>query len=245
MKLKTFFLIAITIILGNTVFAQKAKKPKLPTAKVIIQNYLKAVGGNAAIQKQTTKYMKGTIEMSPMGIKGTSETWMAAPNKMLSKANIAGIGEIIEAFDGTKGWSSNPIQGSRMKEGEELLQTKILSDFYGDINFEKNYPKMQVKGIEKLGNKEVYVVIATPQDLPSETFYFDKKSGLLLKRDATYISPEGKMITETTFDDYRDVDGIKLAFKSVTKNPQFEIITIITEIKHGVKIDDSIFAKSN
>jgi outer membrane lipoprotein-sorting protein len=242
MKLKTILLILISLILANTAFAQKTK---LPTAKKIIGNYIKAIGGKKAVQRQTSRYTKSTFEVSPIGIKGTQETWSVAPNKYYSKTIAAGVGEIIEANDGKIAWSDNPIQGFQEKSGEELLQRQLLNDFYRDIKMDKLYPKIEVKGVEKVGDKETYVVVATPKDLPAETFYFDQKTGLLVRHDTISISPEGKSKSQTTYEDYRVVDGVQIAHKTKVKTPTVEVITNITEIKHGVKVDDKLFTKPN
>lgn len=216
---------------------------KLPTAKEVLDKYVAAIGGREANEKFKTRSLKMTVELSPMGIKGAGETYLAAPDKSYSKVNLAGIGELIEAYDGTTAWSVNPIQGSRDKTGTELIQTKLSSNFYRDLNLDKLYPKMEVKGIEKVGDSDAYVVIATPEGLDSETFYFDTKTGLLLRSDSTLVSPEGKMPTRVFYEDYRDVEGIKMAFKTRSVLPQFEIISIYTEVKNGAAIDDKIFMK--
>jgi hypothetical protein len=156
---------------------------------------------------------------------------------------LQGIGEIIEGFDGTTAWSLNPIQGNRDKEGEELTQTKLINNFYRETNLEKLYPKMEVKGIEKVGDKDAYVVVATPNGSAPETFYFDSKSGLLIRADSTLVSPEGKMPAKTFYEDFREIDGIKLPYKLRVVLPQFEIITILTEVKHGVAVEADKFIK--
>lgn len=255
MKLKLIIASIFLLLMVGGAFGQKpksaktpdkpadAKPAKLPSAKKILAKYLQAIGGRAANEKFKTRLTKGTLEFAPVGIKGTFETYAAAPDKSYNKTNLQGIGEIVEGFDGTTAWSVNPIQGNRVKEGEELLQTKLISSFYRDTNLEKLYPKMEVKGTEKVGDKETYVVVATPNGLAPETFYFDVKSGLLVRSDMTVVSPEGKITTQTFYDDYREVDGVKTAYKMRAVLPQFEIITIITEIKNDVKVEDSLFAK--
>ena len=187
--------------------------------------------------------MKGTVEIAPMGIKGTLESQAVAPDKSHTKMNLAGIGESVESYDGKVSWSANPLQGNRDKTGEELLQTKLISNFHREINLEKLYPKMEVKGIEKIGEKDAYVVVGTPEGLAPETFYFDKQSGLILRTDSVFVSPEGKMPAKTFYEDFREVDGVKIPHKIRAVLPQFEIITIVTEIKHGAPIDDAKFAK--
>jgi hypothetical protein len=216
---------------------------KLPTAQEILAKYVQALGGREANEKIKTRMIKGTIELAPVGIKGTFESYTAAPGKSYTKSNLQGIGESVEGFDGTTAWTLNPIQGNRDKEGEELMQAKLINNFYRETNLEKLYPKMEVKGIEKVGDKDAYVVAATPNGLASETFYFDAKSGLLIRADSTLVSPEGKMPAKTFYEDFREIDGVKLPYKLRLVLPQFEIITAISEIKHGVTIEDSKFAK--
>lgn len=257
MKLKmTIFLTALLMISAN-VFGQKpetktAVKPtepkpmsvaKLPSVKEILDKYVQAIGGREAQEKIQTRMMKGTVELAPMGIKGTGEVYMAAPDKSYNKISLNGIGDIIEAYDGKTAWTINPLQGNRDKTGDELAQTKLAANFHREINFDKLYPKMEVKGIEKIGDKEVYVVLATPTGLEMQTFYFDKQTGLLLREDATMISPEGKMPVKSFYDDYREIDGVKIPHKIRAVLPQFEITTVLTEIKNSVKIDENLFSK--
>ncbi len=125
------------------------------------------------------------------------KAYAAAPNKSYNKTSLAGIGDIIEGFDGQTAWSINPLQGNRDKEGEELAQTKLTYDFYRETNLAKLYPKMELKGTEKVGESDAYVIVGTPVGSPPETFYFDTKSGLLVRQDVTAISPEGKIPIKT------------------------------------------------
>lgn len=256
MKLKSLiFLSLILLLIGNT-FAQKtdppkvvapvAEKtpaPKLPGVTEILAKFVKAIGGREANEKIKTRVAKGTVEIPAAGIKGTVETFNAAPDKMLSTSNLAGIGDLIEGYDGKIGWGINPIQGSRDKTGQELAQAKFLANLHREINLEKLYPKIELKGVEKLGAAEVYVVTATPEGLPAETWYFDSKTGLLLRMDMTLITPEGNSPAKTYMEDYRELDGIMTPFKTRTVLPQFELVTTFTEVKHNVPVDDAKFAK--
>lgn len=257
MKLKLSILLTILFSILTNAFGQKAPvkpiatKPdaktttpaKMPTVQEILAKYVQALGGREANEKIKSRMMKGTMEISPMGIKGDFESYTAAPNKSITRSMLAGIGEMVEGFDGQTAWAINPLQGNRDKQGEELEQSKLINNFYRETNLAKLYPKMELKGTEKVGEKDAYVVVGTPENLPAETFYFDTQSGLLLRQDSTVISPEGKMPTKTFYEDVRDIDGVKLPFKMRTVMPQFEIIVTTTEIKHNVAVDDSKFAK--
>jgi len=216
---------------------------KLPTAPEILAKYVQALGGKAVNEKIKSRFTKGTVELAPLGVKGTFETYAAAPNKSIIRTNLDGIGELIEGFDGVTAWSINPLSGNRDKAGEELAQAKLIYDFYRETKLEKLYSKMEVKGIEKVGASDAYVVTATPDGLPLETLYFDTISGLLVRQDATLVSPEGKQPVKVFYEDYRDVDGAKVFFKSRTILPQLELITTNTEVKNNVAVEDAKFAK--
>ncbi|MBA4124939.1 MAG: hypothetical protein H0X72_21040 [Acidobacteria bacterium] len=264
MKLKISVLLTILFSISATVFGQKeAVKPavetkpkvdvktpeikttavKMPTVQEILAKYVQAIGGKEANEKIKSRMIKGTLELMSSGIKGTFEIFSAAPNKSIMKISLDGIGEIIEGFDGIAAWSINPLQGNRDKQGEELAQTKLTYDFYRETNLSKLYPKMELKGTEKIGANEAYVVVGTPDNLPSETFYFDTKSGFLLRYDLIAISPEGKMPTKTFFEDMREVDGVKIPFKIRSILPQLEFSITATEVKHHITVEDSKFTK--
>ncbi|MEJ7848676.1 MAG: hypothetical protein WKF92_11380 [Pyrinomonadaceae bacterium] len=248
MKFKSTLLIAIILTFSTFASAQKADPPKsaavkLPAVSEILAKYVKAIGGREAHEKIKTRMMTGTVEMVPMGIKGTFETYTAAEGKAYTKMNLAGIGEIIEVTDGKSAWTVNPIQGSREKTGAELAQTKLSGNFYRDINIDKLYQKLEVKGMEKVGTKDAYVIVASTEGIPADTFYFDTVSGLLIRGDSTIISPEGNQPVKVFIEEIRAVDGVSIPVKTRTQLTQFEIIMNVTEVKNGVVIDDSKFTK--
>lgn len=258
MKLKISVLLAILFSISLNAFGQKetvkaktetktadskTAAAKMPSVGEILAKYVQAIGGRQANEKIKSRMIKGTVELMPMGVSGTFENYAAAPDKSISKVTLAGIGDLLEGFDGTTAWSINPFQGNREKQGEELAQAKIANSFNREMNLAKFYPKLELKGIEKVGAGDAYVIAGTPDNLPSDTFYFDTKSGLLVRQDTTAISPEGKVPSKTFFEDYREVDGVKIPFKTRSVLPQLEVVTTNTEVKNNVAVEDSKFAK--
>ena len=217
--------------------------PKLPEAKDVVEKYVKAIGGREPLKKQKSRYQTATVELSPMGIKGTVETFARSDDRILVKTTIVGIGEILVGFDGQKGWTVNPIQGNRVQEGKELLQTKRTAMFAREISFDKLYSAMRVRGIESVGDRQAFVVVASSDGLPDDVIYFDTGTGLMLRSDSISITPEGEQVITTFYDDYREVEGTKSPFKIRAKTPAFEINTVITEIKYNVPFEDTKFAQ--
>ena len=254
-NLFTIALIVTTVSIG--VLAQKpdSSKPpapksaaepsavRLPSAADVLEKYVKAIGGRDALQKFKTRYQAGTVELSPMGLKGTIESYSRSDDRSLTKVSLAGIGDILDGYDGKTAWTVNPIQGSRIKEGRELLQTKRNNIYARESSIDKIYKNVMVRGIEKVGERDAYVIVASTDGLPDDILYFDKESGLMLRSDTISITPEGEQAVKTFYDDYREVDGIKSAFKIKAITPAFEINSVITEVKYGMPIEDSKFVQ--
>ncbi|GIU81572.1 MAG: hypothetical protein D6687_07900 [Acidobacteria bacterium] len=218
-----------------------ASKQKLPTAKEILEKYVQALGGREAYLKIKTKIAKGEVEFSPLGIKGTIESYTLEPNKSYTKMNLQGLGEFIDVFDGVNSWTVDPITGNRKKEGDELEQTKIEALLHKDIKLESIYSGFEVKGIEKINSSEAYAVVATRGKLPVNIFYFDTKTGLLVAQEGTLVTPQGKMPTKSLISDWREIQGVKVPFQTMLITPQFQMLIKFTSVEFNKEIDPKLF----
>lgn len=215
----------------------------LPTVDEVLDKYVKATGGKEAIQKQTSRTVKATFEIEAMGLTGPVQMYSKAPNKSAMVIEIPNVGTFNEVFDGTKAWSANPMSGLREKSGAELAAQKRDSDFYQSLNLKSQYSKMTVKGKEKVGAGEAYVIEATPAEGGPEKLYFDVASGLLVRQDAERESEQGKIAVEIYYEDYKEVDGVKIAHTLKQVTPMFSMTIKTTEVKHNAPIDDAKFNK--
>src|SRR5262249_4267845 len=122
----------------------------LPSADQIIDKYVQALGGKAAIEKQTSRVSKGSFELPAFGASGTAEIFEKGPNKTLAVITIAGFGVVQEGFDGKVAWGQDPQNGLREKTGAELAAAKLDSEFHKPIKIKQLYPKIVVKGTDKV-----------------------------------------------------------------------------------------------
>ena len=221
----------------------KAPDAKLPTADQIVDKFVQAIGGKAAYEKLTSRQEKGTFELAAMGVSAPFESYSKAPNKTVFTIDITGFGAVQQGYNGTVGWSSDPQTGLREMTGRELAQIKLGSNFYRDVRLKELYPKMTVKGVEKVGDRDAYVVEATSADGVTEMMAFDTQTGLLLRTEVDTESPQGKAHVISLASDYREVDGVKIPFTLVQKTPQFEFTIKLNAVKHNVAIDDAKFNK--
>ena len=229
--------------------ADQAKPPAampaqaMPTVDQILDKYVQALGGKAAMEKLTSTASKGTFELPTFGASGSAELWEKAPNKTALKLDIPGFGIVQQGFNGTVAWSQDPQSGLREKTGAELASEKLDAEFYKPLKLKQLYPKISVKGKDKVGEKDAYVLEATPAEGSTETWYFDVTSGLLMRQDIERETPQGKMAIQVFQEDYKDVDGVKIPHTVRQVTPAFTIIIKLDEVKHNVAIDDAKFTK--
>jgi hypothetical protein len=240
---------------NGAAFAQEKTRPAIateaaakstaaePTVDQILDKYEQAIGGRQAVEKITSRVVKGSFELSAMGLKGEMELYIKAPNKSLRIQNLSGVGEMREGYDGKIGWAQTPIQGLREKSGAELAAVARASDIHAPIKIRQLNSTVELKGKEKVGDRETYVILATPAEGSPMKMYFDSQTGLIARTDTEGETPEGKFHVETTVDDYREVDGVKIAFTINQKLTTGSMVFKITEVKHNVAIDDAKFNK--
>jgi len=239
---------AVTTMILGLAFAATAGAAGLgqgaaPTVEQILDKYVQAIGGKAAIEKQTSMTAKGSFEIPAMGMGGNAEVFAKAPNKTLIVVDVSGYGVVQQGFNGSTAWASDPTQGIREKSGAELASAKLESEFHKELKFKQLFSKLEFKGKEKVGDHDTYVVVATPTGSSPQKMYFDVTSGLLVRTDVEQETPEGKVPVEEYLDDYKDVDGVKIPFTRRQVLPQMTFVIKLTDVKHNVTIDDAKFNK--
>ncbi|MBI1749910.1 MAG: hypothetical protein HY234_06905 [Acidobacteria bacterium] len=223
---------------------QAARTPMatLPTADQVLAKYVQAVGGKAAIEKLSSRVTKGTVDPGGGPVLGL-EINEKAPDKFLSQVDVPGLGAVRQGFDGTVAWESNPQQGVQELGGTMLAAARRNAQFYRWLRMRELFAKLDVPGTTKVGDREAYVLEATPQAGYAERFYFDTETGLLLRREYKVDGPDNVIAFEMYYDDYREVDGIKLPFALRRVGPDNVLLLRYSEIKHNVALDDARFAK--
>jgi hypothetical protein len=235
-------LTTITVIAQNSITTKPESTP-LPTVDEVLDKYVKALGGKEAVEKVSSRVEKGSLELEGMGLSGPVEVYAKAPNKTVTVIDLSGFGKIVRTFDGEKGYVSDPMSGLRELSGAELATDKRNADFYGMLNSRKNFSKLEIKGKEKVGSSDAYVVVATPAVGDAEKHYFAADTGLLVRVDSKSETPQGKLSFETYFSDYKEVDGIKIAHLVRQVSSAFIAVIKLSEVKHNVEVADAKFAK--
>lgn len=214
--------------------------PAPPTADQILAKYTEAIGGQAAIDKMKTRVMKGTYA----GFNGAElvfEADLAAPDKFyISVTTPQGTSE--RGSDGKVAWEKN-ARGVNELTNPVLDQMKSMFLSFNNIKLKEEFPRLRLGGRDKIGDRNVVIVSGTSADNHRARLFFDAETGLLLRRISYTETMIGVIPEQIDFEDYRDVDGLKLPFtiKVSSVEPGLVSTRKYTEIKLNAPVDDSKF----
>lgn len=220
-----------------------AAAEETPQAAAIIEKYIEATGGRAAIEKLQTQVLTGTIEIVGKNVTGVATVYRAAPNKALSIVEFAGLGKMEEGTDGVVAWSRSAMAGPRLKEGGEKAFTIRGANFHGDLNWRDLYQAEENVAVETAEGRSCYKIVLAPKDAGEPIVrYYDRESGLLVKILMTMKSPQGEVTIESLPSDYRRVGELLIPHKILQRVMGNEIVTTFTRVENNAEIDPERFA---
>jgi photosynthetic reaction center cytochrome c subunit len=216
-----------------------AAKP-LPAADAILDKYLQAVGGREAVEKITSRVEKASLAV-PGGPEVPIEIFAKAPDKRISIMHMH-EGDSITAFDGHQGWLSNPGRPTRPMSEQDNNVAKLDADLHFAADVKQLFSAFQVHETEKIGDREVFLVVATSEGKPPVRLYFDAESGLLVRMIRYTETPLGRNPSQVDFADYRATDGVKIPYRWTLARPGQRFTIQVSEVKQNVPVDDAQFA---
>jgi hypothetical protein len=213
----------------------------LPTLDQVLDKFVQALRGKSAVEKTKTRVSKGS-QISWNGSSMPVEIVQQAPYKILTTLTMSSQVVIARGFDGSTGWMKGP-RGQRELTGDDLDQMKRTADFFWMLKIRDVAKDMFVMGKEKIGDREVYVVGAMVGTTRIDKFYFDTQTGLLIRSQILKDTLIGWIPEQTDYDDYKEVDGVKVPFtiRQSYVDPWIGWTRKFTEIKFNVPIDETKF----
>jgi len=90
--------------------------------------------------------------------------------------------------------------------------------------------------------KAVVIVEGRRAGGTTETLYFDRASGLLVRRAARLATPLGQLPSQIDYDDYRPVDGVQTPFEVKVTDWESVSVERFSEVAHNQGVDPARFA---
>ncbi|RBN51100.1 insulinase family protein [Flavobacterium psychrolimnae] len=220
---------------GNPTTKPEFKKsvPAGVTAKSVIDNYIKAIGGEKAALEVKTIAMTGTttIPQAPSPLNFTSK--IDAKGKLMVELAM-GTMSLMKQVVNEKG-AYVMQQGQRQNiEGTMLTDMRAAATPFEELSLSKKQG-LTLETIESINGKDAYAV-----KNGKTTLYYDVVSGLKLA-ESKVVEQGGQSITQTTnYADYKEVKGVKVPF-NIIQNVGFELDIKMSDVKINEGVSDADF----
>lgn len=231
--------VALALLAGSAVNAGAQE------AKDVVAKMIAAQGGPKAMEAIKDSAVSGTLEMVQMGMNGEVTITKKDPNMIRVDIEIAGM-LISQGYDGTKGWLVNPQTGTTdMPELQEKSMRRQALSPQAILNPEKFGITYELKGREKVGDKDCYVLLQSFKDGYNATLYVDAATGLIAKIKAKAMDSTGsgeEVESETIYDDYKSEHGFMVAHKMTASQNGAPIMQMtFTSVTVNANPPDSFF----
>ena len=227
--------------------------PNPLSADQLFEKYIQALGGAERLAAINSFVAHGTYEgFDTSDDQVPVDIYAKAPNQRAMFVHLGslheGAGDNIRVFDGRNAWNTSagtflPLPVLELSNGErEGAELDAALGFPVQIkkllkNWQTGFPPSRVD------DNPVDVVQGTGANNTPVKFYFDKKSGLLIRLVRYTDTVLGLIPTQIDYSDYRDVSGVKMPFHLVTTWTDGRSTTDLTSIQANVAIDEAKFAK--
>jgi photosynthetic reaction center cytochrome c subunit len=212
----------------------------LPTVSQLIENYIQALGGAAAIEKITSRVEQGTSQFRGHGV--NVEVFTEQSGKQTIIHHLAS-GEGMSVFDGHAGWLIFPNKPLREMHDADLAAARMDADLHFALHIRQIFPDLRIQYSEKVAGRDAYVLLGTQAGQPSTQFCFDKQSGLLVRIVRYADSPLGLDPSQVDYADYRAVDGVEVPFRVTVSEPGSSWTIQVEQVQQNVAIDGARFVK--
>jgi len=200
-----------------------AVTPVTTSADDILNKYVQAIGGVAALQRVDSEVRKGTLELAT-GVQFPTEVYLKQPG-LRSVVTHFPNGDSVEVENGEAGWSLVPGRPLHTMSKSEVEAARTEADPAFLANLRKSFSEFSVRPDSEIAGNKVSVLHASNPNQPPVRLYIDKQSGLLVRMVRYVDSPLGRNPTQIDYSDYRQVAGTMQPFRWTIAQPAAEAAT--------------------
>lgn len=223
----------------------------LDSATLILQRYVTASGGAGRFGAIHSRITRDVISLG-RGIRGTRETVQEAPDLVVEHGTAHGWfgwhGVFSRGHDGAIVWSEGPDEPYHMLDSNAARRYVLESRLDRLVHLDSLYPRRRWVGDRTLDGHAVRVIEMESTVNTRETWFLSAETGLLMQTVVTQEVPKHRTGTvtatvTTTYDDYRDVDGVRLPFRTVTDDGSSRMTATTQSVTQNVELPRSTFAR--
>ena len=238
------FILPVCLLMITLLGATAPSPVSAMDADELIAKNIEASGGLKKIQGNKSAKIIGKILTQGMEIPFTM--YQKRPNMLRVEASVMGM-TMTQGYDGTQGWSINPMTGSADPQPMGEVETKgfsLQADTDGAlVNYKDKGYTVEYLGEEDLEGTPAYKLrVDTKMDIVVDMF-IDKEYFLAIKVHSKITVDENVIESDSFMSDFQEVDGLVMPFSVETRQGGMTTMQMMMEsVEFGVELDDSQFA---
>jgi outer membrane lipoprotein-sorting protein len=189
------------------------------------------------------KTIKITAKLSMMGMEMPTVMWMKNPDKIKTVTTVNGQ-DMIQAFDGEKGYTVSPMTGSTepVEMTPDQVKQTVRSNIFQNsmVKYLKN-GQLTLAGEDKVNDKPAYKIKATIEGGTVIDMFIDKSSYFLVKTSTTVSQGGMTVVVDSYPSNYTETDGVLIPMTTTTSAQGMDILINFTKVEVNVPMEDSIF----
>jgi len=212
----------------------------------VLAKHWEALGGKDKIAAVSSAKMTAKQVFGPQEVPATI-TWKR-PDKVRMEFTLQGMTG-IQAYDGTTAWMVMPFLGKNDPEemtGDDLKDIIEQADLIEGplFNWQEKGHTVEFLGEDTIEGTPAWKLKLTRKNGDVSTIWLDKDAYVEIKSEGKRKRGDQEVEIESSFGDYKEVDGLYFPFSIESKPkgaPQGATITI-ESIELNPEIDDATFA---
>jgi outer membrane lipoprotein-sorting protein len=238
-------LLFITFIL-STIAAAAQTASHAQFVDTVLNNYVSFLGGEQNLKQVQSRIDSGSYNYG--GIEFPFVSWSKAPDSY--KYTVTSNGKYFtQSFDGKEGWKIDVFKNQKSKTLLKGNDAKAMAN-EADVNIEPAFINYHQKhhtaysaGTDTVDGRLCNCIKFIYANNSTALFCFDKETGALLEKIALAKNAElNNAILQTFYTDYREIGGIKIPFKTISKIKDQAVLTItLKSVTLNPPIDAAIF----
>jgi len=187
-----------------------------------------------------------TGKVAQMGMEMPLIMTMKRPDKVRVSTSMNGM-EIIQVFDGAKGYMLNPFSGStEMVEipAEQAKQIEKNNMFVNQLARSLDEGGLELIGEQEVDGQKTFKIKVSIEGVDDAFYFISKETYLPVMTSITMEAMGQKMDVEIYTMEFTNFNGMFLPKRTVTYSGGMEVASMIYEkVEVNIPIDDSLFTK--
>ena len=215
----------------------------VPAVAQVLDKFVAAIGGRDANARVSSRVYRGSVVSSGGGGRPLAfDVIEAAPDK-LHVTVASAEGKTVQGVDGEDVWTRDARFGVHGETGFEAIRMRRLADFHRNEKLGELDPSLAVSGEQTINGRRAIVLEGTLPSKIVERLFFDRESGLLVRRITLTPTALGRIPEQTDYEAYRSVGDVKLPFVVRRTGATFSNTQKYDEITVNVPVDAPLFKK--